>query len=82
MHANWHASFLYFIEQPAAFSNQVFELVKLQGMPTVSAVFYRFLLANIVAGIYLGGSKKGFAVTKRQSRELEKTKKMIRQKTF
>lgn len=30
MHANEHASFLHFIKKPAAFSNQVFELVKLQ----------------------------------------------------
>lgn len=42
----------------------------LQGMPTVSVVFYRFLLASIAAGIYLGVSKKGLRVTKRQLREL------------
>ena len=44
--------------------------LQLLGMPTVSVVFYRFLLACFAAAIYLLASRKGMRVTKRQLMEL------------
>jgi len=44
--------------------------LQLLGMPTVTVVFYRFLLASMTTGIYLLASKKGLGVTKRQLKEL------------
>jgi hypothetical protein len=41
MHADGHASFLHFIEKPAAFSDQVFEFVELQ-----MAVYFAFASKN------------------------------------
>jgi drug/metabolite transporter (DMT)-like permease len=42
----------------------------LQGMPTISVVFYRFLLAHLAIGVYLLASKKGLRVTKHQLKDL------------
>lgn len=44
--------------------------LQLLGMPTVTVVFYRFLLASMTTGIYLLASKKGLGVTKRQLKDL------------